>query len=910
VSFGYGPSVNNGTNSIDYAQLTNWNTTLDGSLWLGSVTKSTGGDASWTLNVPGNFTLIDGASLSSTSGKLNLTINADSTNNSYGGGIDLGAGSSVYSNGGNIFLGGGSSGYAISFNNTRDPDINVSGGIVLASATTTVDAAGGNIVMNGEGQQNSGQTFGIYSNGLIETAGSGSITLNGLGGNGRTQSYDIFLANASITTTGSGNITLNNVGPTIADNGFATSGNSNLIGGSMDTGRIQLIADTLSYSTYMSGPNTVSGLAIETSGNVTIGPNSSGQTVGLAGGSGGLNIGTTLLQATNAGSFTFGDLAAGTMNVSGYNWSGPVTMINAEGPMNINGDQVMGANNLTLETNNLVLGSNHLTGSSVLTIGPSIETTEFHINDGTMTGLYLTGQDVADMTNNWSSIIFGNMNDAAILRVGANTWGQNVSFLNGTGNIEFSGAQSLSTHTLQALASSGNITLDQNSPITSTASSGNSILLATSGNFYNLDTTDMSTALSPGNGARFLVYSNDPNVDTYNGLDAISGHIFDATYASDAPNMVSQTGSQFIFAQSPSLLVTIADSERLYGAANPIFTYTVSGFLFSDNATTVSGSPFLSTTAGMTSGVGSYSILGSLNSLTSAEGYSFHFADGTLTIAPTPLTVTADNKTIVAGAPDPQLTYTYTGLVAGDMSANFSGALAYTGDGVTAGTYSILQNTLVTSGNYMIGLFNPGTFTIDVVSAPVVVPPSPTTVAAVLPQPVTTSVNSVINSVTQTSLASTTPTTTATTTTTPTSAPLVVAETGNDIASNTVLTTDTSLQTSPSNGQNGATNGTTNSGPTTNTTANTQGSNSNSATLGSANGAQSSVPNGTSADSSEAPSSLANLPIYTTTPKLLLQNVVWDNQKTQNVDSIKFDVPTVCYSVNELYVKCKVQKVQ
>ena len=73
--------------------------------------------------------------------------------------------------------------------------------------------------------------------------------------------------------------------------------------------------------------------------------------------------------------------------------------------------------------------------------------------------------------------------------------------------------------------------------------------------------------------------------------------------------------------------------------------------------------------------------------------------------------MTANNQTIVVGSPDPALTYSYTGLASGDVGATFTGASRIGNNNV--GTYSILQNTLAASGNYTIGVYDPGVFTIN-----------------------------------------------------------------------------------------------------------------------------------------------------------------------------------------------------
>jgi len=76
-------------------------------------------------------------------------------------------------------------------------------------------------------------------------------------------------------------------------------------------------------------------------------------------------------------------------------------------------------------------------------------------------------------------------------------------------------------------------------------------------------------------------------------------------------------------------------------------------------------------------------------------------------VAPAPLTVTADAKSKVYGADNPALTCTYYGLVNGDTSASFTGALSTTATtGSFVGYYSISQGTLAATGYYYIHTFN------------------------------------------------------------------------------------------------------------------------------------------------------------------------------------------------------------
>jgi hypothetical protein len=81
------------------------------------------------------------------------------------------------------------------------------------------------------------------------------------------------------------------------------------------------------------------------------------------------------------------------------------------------------------------------------------------------------------------------------------------------------------------------------------------------------------------------------------------------------------------------------------------------------------------------------------------------------------LAVIADNAEKRASAADPVLFYTYTGLVSGDSMASFTGQIARQ-PGTAPGVYNIGQNTLAATGNYSIGSFTTGLFTIQASNLP------------------------------------------------------------------------------------------------------------------------------------------------------------------------------------------------
>src|SRR5208337_2604767 len=145
------------------------------------------------------------------------------------------------------------------------------------------------------------------------------------------------------------------------------------------------------------------------------------------------------------------------------------------------------------------------------------------------------------------------------------------------------------------------------------------------------------------------------------------------------------------------------------------------GFVNGDTVATLTDPVTMTTTATASSSVlpGGYQIT---PSGASDPNYNISYIDGTLTVTPAPLTVTATNESMVYGGTVPVLTYTYTGLVNNDTSATFTGSLVTTATSSSnVGDYPITQGTLAATGNYTIGTYNPDTLTVT---------PAPLTVTA------------------------------------------------------------------------------------------------------------------------------------------------------------------------------------
>ena len=180
---------------------------------------------------------------------------------------------------------------------------------------------------------------------------------------------------------------------------------------------------------------------------------------------------------------------------------------------------------------------------------------------------------------------------------------------------------------------------------------------------------------------------------------SVSGGPYQITIATGS--LVSTSGYAFQFVSSglftvnPALLeVTANPQSKVYGTADPTLTYTFSGLVNDDTSAVFSGA--LGRAAG--ENVGNYAI--NQGTLSAGANYTIDFTGANFAITQALLSVSANAQTKVYGAKDPKLTFTFSGLVNGDTSAVFTGALTRDA-GQNVGNYAITQGTLAAS-NYTI----------------------------------------------------------------------------------------------------------------------------------------------------------------------------------------------------------------
>src|SRR5258707_1165403 len=171
------------------------------------------------------------------------------------------------------------------------------------------------------------------------------------------------------------------------------------------------------------------------------------------------------------------------------------------------------------------------------------------------------------------------------------------------------------------------------------------------------------------------------------------------TRSSPAQSRESRTATTSPQLSLALLTVTAISVSRLYGDANPALSVTILGIKNGDSITAS-----VSTTATPTSPIGTYPIVATLIDPTNKLGnYTVTINNGTLTVNPTPLSVTAANASRLFGTPNPPFSGIITGIKNGDpITATYSTTAIATSP---AGTYPItpaLVDPAGKLGNYTV----------------------------------------------------------------------------------------------------------------------------------------------------------------------------------------------------------------
>ncbi|MXV18018.1 MBG domain-containing protein, partial [Hufsiella ginkgonis] len=142
---------------------------------------------------------------------------------------------------------------------------------------------------------------------------------------------------------------------------------------------------------------------------------------------------------------------------------------------------------------------------------------------------------------------------------------------------------------------------------------------------------------------------------------------------------------------TPKPVTVTADEKHIvYGDAEPAITYS----------SALPGNSFTGEPAwAKAKNAGTYPI--TQGTLSAGANYALTFVPASVVIRPKTVTVTADAKRETYGGPDPEFTYTYTGLTGTDGFSGKPGRDNTAGMN-NAGTYAIKIGDLSAGSNYVI----------------------------------------------------------------------------------------------------------------------------------------------------------------------------------------------------------------
>lgn len=184
------------------------------------------------------------------------------------------------------------------------------------------------------------------------------------------------------------------------------------------------------------------------------------------------------------------------------------------------------------------------------------------------------------------------------------------------------------------------------------------------------------------------------------------------TLAASSNYTLAFTGNRLDVLPAP-LTITAGSDTKVYGTPYTASAFASSGLL---NADTVDGVTLTTAGSAAAAPAGSYDIVPGAAVGTGLTNYSITYANGTLSVTPATLQVSADPKTKVEGTLDPALTFAANGFQAGDTAAVLSGGLTRAA-GEAVGSYAIGQGTLSAGANYSIA-FTGNTFVITAAPQP------------------------------------------------------------------------------------------------------------------------------------------------------------------------------------------------
>ncbi len=191
-----------------------------------------------------------------------------------------------------------------------------------------------------------------------------------------------------------------------------------------------------------------------------------------------------------------------------------------------------------------------------------------------------------------------------------------------------------------------------------------------------------ATANVPG------TFSYSPALGTV--LNAGNGQVLSVTFTpNDLLSYGPVSASVNVDVRKAPLSISAPTVGKVYGAAMPPLTPVYSGFVNGDGISSLDTPVMVNTTATAASPVGTYAITAGG---AADANYVISYTSGLLTVNPAGLTVTAQNKSKVYGAPLPVLTAAYSGFVNGDTASSLDTPVSFGTSATSAssvGAYAI-----------------------------------------------------------------------------------------------------------------------------------------------------------------------------------------------------------------------------
>ncbi len=380
-----------------------------------------------------------------------------------------------------------------------------------------------------------------------------------------------------------------------APQGVAVDASGNLYAG--DSTHVVKLTPAGVQTTVASGNAT--GIAVDAAGNVLIATGTAAVEYPSGGGSS-VTLSTSFVTPKALALDALGDLFVADNGIAGY-----VELQRTAGFYQYPTSPASATINLTS------IGNASVTGSTF----SQTDSTDFTLVPATTngcSGALVAGTSCA-LSSNFNPTLPGALTD-------------NIAFSSNAANapntLKLTGTTAAQTSKTTLAILSSSLTYGTVETLTATVTA--SLTAPTSGtvNFYN----NTSTLLGSGN-------VGTGGVATLNFVPGAGSYSVTAVFVPSGLAYYGSTSSSngFTVTQA-SLTVTANNASKLYGAANPALTYTITGFVNSDTqAGATTGSPSESTTATASSSVGNYPIAVTQGTLASAN-YTFTFVNGTLSI--------------------------------------------------------------------------------------------------------------------------------------------------------------------------------------------------------------------------------------------------------------------------------------